>query len=156
MIKYLIMDVDGTMTDGTIYISGTGEAFKGFNVKDGYGIAHLLPMNGIVPVILTGRESEILSRRCIDLDIEEIHQGVKNKLEYLKEFIKSKNVSPENIAYIGDDLNDYECMEFLRNNNGITGCPKDAAYKVQNISNYICHVNGGEGAVREFIEHLIT
>ena len=155
MIKYFIMDVDGTLTDGTIYISEKGEAFKGFNVKDGYGIANTLPENVIIPVIMTGRKSEIVVRRCKELKVEEVYQETKNKLEFLKEFISNKDIRPENIAYIGDDLNDYDCMKFVQEGNGITGCPKDAVEKIQSISLYKCSLDGGKGAVREFIDFLI-
>ena len=91
---------------------------------------------------MTGRKSDIVLRRCKELKIEEVH--------------KHKSIRPENIAYIGDDINDCECLEFLLNNNGVTGCPKDAVEKMRKISSFICGLDGGKGAVREFIEHLTS
>lgn len=154
MIRFLFMDVDGTLTDGSIIISADGELFKSFNVKDGYGITHILREKGIVPVVITGRKSEILERRCAELRITEIYQNVKEKLNFLKEFIDRHGLSEGEIAYIGDDMNDYECMEFLYSNKGLTGCPQDAAGKIKLVSSHICSHDGGKGAVREFIEFL--
>jgi len=154
MIKFLIMDVDGTMTDGTIFISETGETFKAFNVKDGYGIAVILKSKGIIPVVMTGRSSKILENRCKEIGIEEIHQGVKDKFEYMKNFIALKKIKPEEVAYIGDDLNDFECMEYLYSSNGTTGCPEDAVSAIQEVSTFISTKEGGKGAVLEFIEFL--
>lgn len=154
MIKFLIMDVDGTMTDGTIFISETGETFKAFNVKDGYGIAVILKSKGIIPVVMTGRSSKILENRCKEIGIEEIHQGVKDKFEYMKNFIAHKKIKPEEVAYIGDDLNDFECMEYLCMSKGTTGCPEDAVPAIQEVSTFISTKEGGKGAVREFIEFL--
>jgi len=154
MIKFLIMDVDGTMTDGTIFISETGETFKAFNVKDGYGIAVILKSKGIIPVVMTGRSSKILENRCKEIGIEEIHQGVKDKFEYMKKFIALKKIKPEEVAYIGDDLNDFECMKYLCMSKGTTGCPEDAVPAIQEVSTFISTKEGGKGAVREFIEFL--
>ena len=83
-IKLLVMDVDGTLTDGHIYMGPDGEVMKAFDVKDGYGIAHILPRYGIIPVIITGRRSQIVERRCAELGITELYQGVGDKLERLK------------------------------------------------------------------------
>ena len=79
-IKYLVMDVDGTLTDGKIYMGNDGEVMKAFDIKDGYGIHDLLPPSGIVPVIITGRGSEILLNRCEELGITKVFQNVHNKL----------------------------------------------------------------------------
>ena len=104
-MKMLVMDVDGTLTDGKIYMSATGEAFKAFNIKDGYTI-YTLDKIGIIPVIITGRESQIVARRAEELKIKEIHQGVGNKLAKLQEVAARHGVSMDEIAYIGDDYND--------------------------------------------------
>ena len=155
MIKYLIMDVDGTLTDGKIYISPSGEAFKAFDVKDGYAIHALLKKHSIIPVIITGRNSEIVSRRAIELDIKEIHQGASDKLEVLHKILNQENQSFDTVAYIGDDLNDIECMTLVKNSGGYVGCPADAVAEVKEVASYICSSNGGCGAVREFISKII-
>ena len=86
-IKYLVMDVDGTLTDGFIYMSETGEMFKAFSVKDGCGINDIAKPNGIIPIIITGRKSLILTRRCEELGIENVYQGVDNKTGVLTKLI---------------------------------------------------------------------
>ncbi len=150
-IKILVMDVDGTMTDGKIYMGRDGELMKAFDIKDGYGIAHLLPQLGILPVIITGRKSEILENRCRELKIKELHQGIEEKKTVLEQVLLEKNLTIENVAYIGDDLNDLSCMEAA----GLTACPADACEKIKSTVNYVCVKKGGRGAVREFIEYIM-
>ena len=150
-IKLFVMDVDGTLTDGHIYFGDNGEMFKAFHVRDGYAIAHIFPVYGIIPVIITGKSSEIVARRSKELKITEVYQGISDKLTKLKEIAEKYNVTPEEIAYIGDDVNDLECMEYC----GFTACPFDAHNKVQLKADYICDSCGGRGAVREFADHLI-
>ena len=151
-IKMLVMDVDGTLTDGHIYIGNDGEIMKSFDVKDGYAIAHILPENNIIPVIITGRKSKIIENRAKELKITELHQGIIDKLSKLKEIIAKYGLKPEQIAYIGDDLNDLECINYC----GFTGCPNDAVEEVKKSVLYICKQNGGNGAVREFIGIIIN
>ncbi len=150
-IKLLAMDVDGTMTDGHIYMAPSGEAMKAFSAKDGYGIAHLLPENGIVPVIITGRTSKIVENRAGEIGITELHQGVADKLAELKAVAEKYGAAPSEIAFIGDDLNDLSCIVFA----GVSGAPADAVDGVKREVDYVCKLDGGRGAVREFIEYLI-
>ena len=150
-MKLFVMDVDGTLTDGKIYIGSKGEEFKSFNVKDGYAINNMLHKNGIKTAIITGRESEIVNIRARELNIDYVYQNVKDKLEILKQIAELYNITFEEVAYIGDDLNDFESMKKC----GVTGCPADAVDEIKNISNYISKYNGGEGAVRDFIEWII-
>lgn len=160
MVKFLIMDVDGTLTDGKIYMGNTGELYKVFDIKDGCGISELLiPMN-IVPVIITGRSSKILENRCKEIGITELYQGVKNKINKVCEVINrfsdgQKKYNFSNIAYIGDDINDLLCMQQIHDAGGITGCPADAVPKIKSISDFISTKNGGDGAVREYIEWIL-
>lgn len=146
-IKLLVMDVDGTLTDGCIYCSGQGELLKAFNVKDGYAIAHVLPKLNIIPVIITGRESKIVEYRASELGISELHQGVADKLSKLNDIAAKYECNYDNIAYIGDDLNDISCIEKC----GLTACPADSILEVIEKVDYVCKNNGGKGAVREFI-----
>ncbi len=147
-IKYLVMDVDGTLTDGKIYMGESGEICKAFNIKDGYGIHDILIPEGIIPIIITGRESVIVTNRCKELGIKEIHQKVKNKVVKLLEIISDLSL----VAYIGDDLNDLSCMETVKAAGGVIGCPADAIEKVKKIADFIAPHMAGEGAVRDFIE----
>jgi len=149
------MDVDGTLTDGKIYIGASGEVIKAFDIKDGYGIKNMLALNRIRPIVLTGRSSDILTYRCGELGITDVYQGVENKSESLLQIIESLNGFLNECAYIGDDLNDIMCMKLIKEAGGIVGCPADACFEVANLSSYVCVKNGGQGAVREFIELII-
>ncbi|MGG1399974.1 HAD-IIIA family hydrolase [Bacillus salipaludis] len=149
-IKMLVMDVDGTLTDGKIYVGDSGEVFKAFNVRDGYRLIHIDKYN-IIPVIITGKKSEILAKRAAELKIEEVHQGVDDKLKVLDEVIERYQLSYENVAYIGDDVNDLDCMKVCY----LKACPGDAIEEVIGAVDYVCKSNGGNGAVREFIDLLI-
>ncbi len=149
-IKLLVMDVDGTLTDGKIYMSANGELMKAFNIKDGYAIAHLREY-GIEPVIITGRESDIVKQRCKELGITELYQGVGNKLFCLRTICEKKGLELSNVAYMGDDVNDLPCIQ----NCGHSSCPSDAVKPVMEKVLYKCETKGGEGAVREYIEFLL-
>ena len=151
LIRYLVMDVDGTLTDGKIYIGPSGEAMKAFHTKDGYGIANMLIPAGIEPVILTGRNSAIVMNRCRELGITRVYQGVADKLNVLLGLTDDYSA----IAYIGDDLNDLPCIRFLKECGGLAGCPNDAADEVKASADFISGCNGGEGAVRDFIQWLL-
>lgn len=149
-IKILIMDVDGTLTDGKIYMGPQGEVMKAFHCKDGLGIAQLLPEMGIVPVIITGRSSKIVENRARELKISHLYQGISDKLTVLDQMAIEMKISRQQIAYIGDDLNDLSAMQVC----GCTACPADAVEEIKQIANYVCQHSGGDGAVREFIDYL--
>ena len=151
MIKLMVFDVDGTLTDGSINISPTGELFKRFNVKDGYGIAVLLKEHGVIPAIITGRQSEIVSYRCKELKIDHVYQNVSNKKQKLLELIDKLNISLDQTAYMGDDLNDHECFTMVK----YPACPNHAIELIKKSAFYVCTKNAGEGAVREYIDYLI-
>ncbi len=151
-IKLFVMDVDGTMTDGHIYISAEGEAMKAFDVKDGYAIYHMLPANNIIPVIITGRSSQIVATRAKELKITELYQGVSDKLAVLATVAAKYGATPDEIAYIGDDLNDLDAMSYC----GYTACPSDAVEEVLQSAKYVCKHPGGRGAVREFVTYLLN
>lgn len=149
-IKILVLDVDGTLTDGKIYMSATGELMKAFNIKDGYALVRM-SLFGIIPVIITGRKSQIVEERCRELKIKEIHQGVDNKADKLREVCEKYNVDLKQCAYIGDDLNDIECMKLC----GHTAAPADAVAKICDQVDYVCKRNAGDGAVREYCDFLV-
>lgn len=149
-IKILVMDVDGTLTDGSVNIGQNGEIYKQFNAKDGYGIAHILPLKSITPVIITGRNSNILKIRSEELKIQYLYQGIDDKLVLLNELLKKWGFEYKNVAYIGDDLNDLPCIEKA----SVTACPNDAIEYLKNIVDYVAKSGGGQGAVREFIDWL--
>lgn len=150
-VKILVLDVDGTLTDGKIYVSAQGELMKAFNIKDGYSLARL-SQSGIIPVVITGRKSEIVEQRCKELKITEIHQGIENKVVKLRDVCQKYNVDLKQCAYIGDDMNDLDCMQLC----GFTAAPADAVKDVLEYVDYKCKHRGGEGAVREFCDYLTS
>jgi 3-deoxy-D-manno-octulosonate 8-phosphate phosphatase (KDO 8-P phosphatase) len=150
-IKILILDCDGTLTDGRIYISDQGEFIKAFNVQDGFGIKKFLPLVEITPIVITGRKSLILERRCKELDIEHVIQGVDDKFSTLRTVLSRLSLSWEECAFIGDDLNDYLAMKSC----GFKACPFFAVKEIKKISDYISPQPAGHGAVRDIIEYII-
>lgn len=155
-IKIIVLDVDGTLTDGKIYMGNNRELFKAFDIKDGCGIHDILPKYGIIPVIITARKSDIVLNRCKELKITECYQSVRNKLEKMRTVADKYGLSCnendiyEEIAYMGDDIIDIGCMQHC----GIIACPNNAVKRVKEISDFISDYNGGDGAVRQFIELL--
>lgn len=149
-IKLLIIDVDGTLTDGKIYMGNNGEVMKAFNSKDGCGITQILPRLGIIPVIITGRTSRIVENRAIELKITEVHQDKYDKVSVIESLMEKYGCCRNHLAYIGDDLNDIEGMKCC----GLTACPADAHKAVRQVVDYVCDHNGGEGAVRDFIDYI--
>ena len=155
-IKYFVMDVDGTLTDGKIYMGNDGEIIKAFNIKDGCGIHDLLPKAGIVPLIITGRKSQIVEKRCKEIGINHFFQGVGDKVATLIQFLSENNGKLSEVAYAGDDLNDLVCMHKVKENGGLIGVPHNACKQVKDIADFISSNNGGDGAVRDFVEYLVT
>ena len=151
MIKLFVMDVDGTLTDGKIYMGEDKEIFKTFDVKDGYAIRNLLPNNNIIPIIITAKETAIVKKRADDLGVHEIYQGVSNKLEVLTIIIEKYGCTFNEVAYIGDDIPDLECLKEC----GISACPADAVKEIVEEVQFVSMKKGGEGAVREFAEWII-
>jgi len=149
-VSLIVLDVDGTMTDGGIYIDNNRIETKKFNIKDGLGI-RLAQSVGIEFMMLTGRSSACVEQRANELSIKYIAQGIQDKAIYLKEFMTDHEFFPEQIAYIGDDLNDLSAMRYV----GISACPSDAADEVKAYCDFVLTPKGGEGAVRTFIELLL-
>lgn len=150
MIKLVLLDVDGTLTDGGIYRGNNEEELKRFNVKDGYAIVNAQKL-GIEFGIITGRKSELVEIRAKELKIKYLYQGISEKTVILEEIIKKDSLSKEEIAYMGDDLNDLLIMKQV----GLSGTPKDAVDEVIQVADFVSKKNGGSGAVREFIEHIL-
>lgn len=152
MIKLLVMDVDGTLTDGKIYIGENGEIMKAFSAHDAVGVRKLKKFN-IVPIIITGRESKILINRVLEMEMNPdfVFQNVCNKQLKLEELVQQLQLDYQEIAYIGDDENDLECLKMC----GLRGCPKNAMDVIKRECNFIASHNAGDGAVRDFIEYII-
>lgn len=148
--KLLVLDVDGTLTDGGLYLDSTGNETKKFSVKDGAGLV-IARAAGIQVMILTGRESVPVKRRAEELHLEYCVQNCKNKSAYLSDFMAQNGFTSEQLAYVGDDWNDLAAMKLC----GFVACPADAAPEVKAVANYVCPQKGGEGAVRGAVEKLL-
>ncbi len=149
-IKVFVMDVDGTLTDGKIYMGENGELFKVFHIKDGYGIHDILSKRGVITVILTGRTSKIVLQRSKELEIDYVFQNVKDKELAICQLLDKLNLSLDETAYVGDDIIDLSAMKLCK----VKGCPVDAVYQVKEICDFVSDKKGGEGAVRDFIEWM--
>jgi len=149
-IELIVLDVDGTMTDGRISYSESGDEVKSFNVKDGLGIVSWMKLGKKVAII-TGRKSSIVSKRANELGIEYCYQGIKDKKSKLDELLQKLDISIKQVASIGDDLNDYAILKSAE----ISFVPNDATPAVEKIATVVLRSNGGDGAIREMIEYLI-
>jgi len=151
-IKLLLTDNDGVLTDNGVYYGENGEVLKRFSIRDGMGVERLKNICGVETGIITGETSPSLQKRAEKLHITELHLGIKDKQKRLAEIIDRKNIAADEIAYIGDDVNDLLIMEKI----GFSACPSDAMPQVIKVANFICVNKGGNGAFREFAEYIIA
>jgi 3-deoxy-D-manno-octulosonate 8-phosphate phosphatase (KDO 8-P phosphatase) len=149
-IKMIIMDVDGTLTDGKLTLLPDGEELKSYHVKDGLGIL-LARLAGLKTGIITGKTSKSLEIRAQKLKIMELHQGILDKMRIFEKILDKYALVPEEVAYIGDDLGDLEVLK----NVGLAGTVADAHPFVKKYCHFISDERGGGGAVREFIELIL-
>lgn len=149
-IKIVILDVDGTMTDGKISYDNNRIETKSFDVKDGMAIAQAIKY-GIKVAIITGRTSKIVEYRASELGITDIYQGVENKIATLDGLLEKYSYNYENVAYMGDDINDIPAM--IRAS--YVGITADAVSDVEEFAHFKSRYNGGYGAVREFMETIL-
>ncbi len=150
MIKLLVLDVDGCLTDGKIIYASDGSEIKNFNVKDGLAISSWIKM-GYQAAIITGRSSEIVAKRATELGISHLFQGVKDKESLLQELLERLGLKHYEVAAIGDDLNDYKMLRSV----GRSFTPKDGAKEIRELVDTVLTSKGGDGAVREMIDILI-
>jgi 3-deoxy-D-manno-octulosonate 8-phosphate phosphatase (KDO 8-P phosphatase) len=149
-INYLIIDVDGTMTDAGIYYDEHGNELKKFCTKDAAGF-FAAKEAGIRIMVLTGRECAATTRRMTEMKVDYLVQNCKDKIAYLKQFMQENSITKEEIGYLGDDLNDLPPMNLC----GFAGCPADACREVKERADYVSSVKGGSGAVRDIIEYML-
>ncbi len=150
-IKLLVLDVDGVMTDGSIYLDAEQELFKSFNAKDGMGISCAVRC-GLQVAIITGRCSPIIRKRARELGIGAVYENVKEKRSALAELLQKYNLSLNETAYIGDDLNDLPVLTQV----GLACAPADAAEEVKQVCHFVAEKNGGCGAVRQITEFILN
>jgi 3-deoxy-D-manno-octulosonate 8-phosphate phosphatase (KDO 8-P phosphatase) len=149
-IRMVITDVDGTLTDGTLLVLPDGEEVKAYHVRDGMGVL-LAQLAEIEVGIITGKISRGLERRAERLKIKELHQGIIDKKKVLDEIMQRKKLSPDEIAYIGDDLGDLDVLRTV----GLAAAVADAHPVVKEHCHYITRLGGGQGAFRELIEFIL-
>ncbi|PKH25867.1 3-deoxy-manno-octulosonate-8-phosphatase KdsC [Enterobacterales bacterium CwR94] len=149
-IRLLICDVDGVMSDGLIYMGNSGEELKAFNVRDGYGIRCLLT-NDVEVAIITGRKAKLLEDRCQTLGITHLYQGQSDKVLAFRELLDKLSVTPEQVAYIGDDLIDWPVMAQI----GLSVAVADAHPLLLTRADYVTQIPGGRGAVREICDLIL-
>jgi len=150
-IKLLLFDCDGVLTDGGIVLGNQDAEMKFFSTKDGMGI-HLWHKAGLLCGCITGRRSESLEKRAKELEFEEVHQNVSNKKEILRNILNRRNFSREQVAFIGDDVNDLP----LLGNVSVFFAPADAHPEVSNRADFVLKARGGHGAVREAIDNILS
>lgn len=149
-IKLLVCDIDGVFSDGRIYLGNNGEELKAFHTKDGFGIKALVA-SGVKVAVITGRTSAIVANRMSALNVEFIVQGKEDKLPALKEIAAQLSLSTEQIAYIGDDVPDSVCIDYV----GFGVAVNDAHPVVINTANWVTQTRGGFGAVRELCDVIM-
>lgn len=150
-IKLLILDVDGVMTDGGMYMMMNGDQMKKYNTKDGRGILELQKSGIEVAIISSGFYDVAVTARAKMLGIEHCYVGKRPKLEVLDELREKLHLEYDEIAMIGDDINDLEIMNLI----GFTACPKNAVQVVKNSVDIILQTNGGEGCIRELVDNYL-
>ncbi len=150
-IQLFVTDVDGVLTDAGLYYGTSGKEMRKFNTKDGQGIK-LLQGQGVKTAILTAGDTEVVARRGKELKFDYVFQGIQNKPMVLKKLLDDSNISPEHVAYIGDDTNDTKAMEMV----GLAFTPQDGCEENKNVAHYICANKGGQGCVREACEVILS
>lgn len=151
-IKIVIFDIDGVLTDGSLYFDNKGEEFKAFNSKDGHGL-RMLQDSGVEVALITGRESELVKHRAANLNLSPslVYQGYRDKVPAFKDLLKKTGLSKENIAYVGDDVIDLPIMSQV----GLSIAVADAHWLVRENADWITKKKGGKGAAREVSEYIL-
>lgn len=149
-IRVVLLDVDGVLTDGCIHMGSRGDDARGFHSRDGLGI-RLGQQAGLIFGIVSGRSSEVVTGRASELDITEIHQGVRDKIACLDGILARLEVDDDAVCYIGDDLVDVPVMRRV----GLAAAPSDAGPEAREAADYVAASAGGRGAVREVVDVLL-
>ncbi|WP_444894794.1 KdsC family phosphatase [Microbulbifer sp. JMSA004] len=149
-IRWLVLDVDGVLTDGKLYFDNSGNELKTFNTLDGHGIK-MLQNSGVRVAIITGRRSNVVERRAHDLGINKLIQGREDKFAALQELLSEESCRLEDIAYVGDDYPDLLVMTKI----GCPIAPPNAAPPVRERALWVTETRGGEGAVREVCDRIM-
>ena len=149
-ITTFIFDIDGVLTDGSLFIDTRGELLRTMNVKDGYALKKAIT-KGYQIAIISGGTNEAASERLKALGIEDVYLGIHDKKTIFNEYINDKNLNPGSVLYMGDDIPDLPVLEVV----GLSTCPQDAVAEVKNMVSYVSFKNGGKGCVRDVIEQVL-
>lgn len=149
-IRLVAMDVDGVLTDAGMYYTETGDELKKFNTRDGMGLAQIRAA-GLKTAILTGESTQLVERRGAKMRIDHVFIGVSDKLTCMRQLLEQLDLTLEQVAYIGDDLNDYELLCHV----GLAAAVRDASRLPKSVAHLITEAKGGEGAVRELCEIIL-
>lgn len=151
LIKLLVLDVDGTLTDGGVALDGAGGEWKRFDIQDGMGIARL-QKDGVEVALISGRYSAATARRALELGIREVVNGISEKLPALKSLCCSRGFLPEEVCFVGDDINDIECIRW----SGLGVAVRNARLDVKAFADWVTPSSGGHGAIRDVADHIRT
>jgi len=149
-IRCFVFDVDGVLTDSTIWLLEDGQQVRRMNIKDGYAL-QLAIKKGYQILVLSGGNAPAVKTRLQKLGVTNVFIGVENKLALLKTFLEENNFSTQQVLYMGDDIPDYECMMAC----GLPCCPADAVPEIKHVSRFVAAHKGGEGCAREVIEKVL-
>ncbi|MCC9020116.1 KdsC family phosphatase [Flavobacterium lipolyticum] len=149
-ITTFVFDVDGVLTDSSVFVTNEGEILRTMNIRDGYAMKAAVE-SGYNVCIISGGSNEGVRVRLRNLGINDIHLGTPDKVATFAAYTETYNIQPEQVLYMGDDIPDYHVMKLV----GLPTCPQDASPEIKNICRYISHVNGGKGAVRDVIEQVM-
>lgn len=149
--KLVITDIDGVWTDGSMYYDDTNQEFKRFNTSDSVGVLFLKYLK-IPLVIMTGENTQIVQRRADKLKIEHVHLGVKDKVALAKQVCKEHSITLDEVAFIGDDINDFALLSQV----GFSAVPSNAPFYIKDKVDLVLKTKGGDGAFREFVEYFVS
>lgn len=149
-IKAFVFDFDGVMTDGAVWVYADKETVRAGNIKDGYAIQYAVK-KGYKIAVISGATSMSINNRMESLGVTDIFTGAGNKISIFNQYLKDNNLQADEVLYMGDDIPDYEIMKQV----GVATCPADAAIEIKEIADYISHLNGGYGCVRDVIEQVL-
>lgn len=149
-ITTFVFDVDGVLTDGSVFVTDDGLQSRAFNIKDGYAL-QLAVKCGYNIVTVSGSRSKAQLHRLNSLGVKDVYMGIHTKKTKLKLYLEEKHISPEKVLYMGDDIPDMEVMQYV----GLPVCPADAVEEIRALSKYVSPYPGGRGCVRDVIEKVL-
>ncbi|WP_289659889.1 KdsC family phosphatase [Flavobacterium panacagri] len=149
-ITTFVFDVDGVLTDSSVFVTNEGEMLRTMNIRDGFALKAAIE-SGYNVCIISGGSNEGVRIRLQNLGVKDIHLGTPDKVKTFKDYTEINNIKHENVLYMGDDIPDFHVMKLV----GLPTCPQDSTPEIKNICRYISHVKGGRGAARDVIEQVM-